>query len=147
MNVKLYKNESNNNVLNKKITLISEDNILLKDNVDVYKPIIKIKKPLLNNCNYVYIEDFKRYYYITNKKSINNDVIELSLKCDVLMSFKNDILNSKGLIIKSENLINDYINSDIYVNDVREKTRVINFKNGFNDTPEFILITAGATII
>lgn len=147
MNVKLYKNESNNNVLNKKITLISEDNILLKDNVDVYKPIIKIKRPLLNNCNYVYIEDFKRYYYITNKRSINTDVIELSLKCDVLMSFKNDILNSKGLIIKSENLINDYINSDIYVNDVREKTRVINFKNGFNDTPEFILITAGATII
>lgn len=147
MNVKLYINESNNNVLNKKITLISEDNILLKDNVDVYKPIIKIKKPLLNNCNYVYIEDFKRYYYITNKRSINTDVIELSLKCDVLMSFKNDILNSKGLIIKSENLINDYINSDIYVNDVREKTHVINFKNGFNDTPEFILITAGATII
>ena len=147
MNVKLYINESNNNVLNKKITLISEDNILLKDNVDVYKPIIKIKKPLLNNCNYVYIEDFKRYYYITNKKSINTDVIELSLKCDVLMSFKNDILNSKGLIIKSENLINDYINSDIYVNDVREKTHVINFKNGFNDTPEFILITAGATIM
>lgn len=147
MNVKLYINESNNNVLNKKITLISEDNILLKDNVDVYKPIIKIKKPLLNNCNYVYIEDFKRYYYITNKKSINTEVMELSLKCDVLMSFKNDILNSKGLIIKSENLINDYINSDIYVNDVREKTRVINFKNGFNDTPEFILITAGATII
>lgn len=147
MNIKLYINESNNNVLNKKITLISEDNILLKDNVDVYKPIIKIKKPLLNNCNYVYIEDFKRYYYITNKKSINTEVMELSLKCDVLMSFKNDILNSKGLIIKSENLINDYINSDIYVNDVREKTRVINFKNGFNDTPEFILITAGATII
>lgn len=147
MNVKLYINESNNNVLNKKITLISEDNVLLKYDVDVYKPIIKIKKPLLNNCNYVYIEDFKRYYYITNKKSINNDVIELSLKCDVLMSFKNDILNSKGLIIKSENLINNYINSDIYVNDVREKTHVINFKNGFNDTPEFILITAGATII
>lgn len=147
MNVKLYINESNNNVLNKKITLISEDNILLKYDVDVYKPIVKIKKPLLNNCNYVYIEDFKRYYYITNKKSINTDVIELSLKCDVLMSFKNDILNSKGLIIKSENLINNYINSDIYVNDVREKTRVINFENGFNDTPEFILITAGATII
>lgn len=147
MIMKLYINESNNNVLNKKITLISEDNILLKDNVDIYKPIIKIKKPLLNNCNYVYIEDFKRYYYITNKKSINNDIIELSLKCDVLMSFKNDILNSKGLIIKSENLINNYINSDIYVNDVREKTRVINFENGFNDAPEFILITAGATII
>ena len=36
---------------------------------------------------------------------------------------------------------------DIYVNDVREKTRVINFEKGFNDTPEFILITAGATII
>ena len=70
MNVKLYKNDSNNNVLNKKITLISEDNILLKYDVDVYKPIIKIKRPLLNNCNYAYIEDFKRYYYITNKKSI-----------------------------------------------------------------------------
>ena len=35
MNIKLYRNESNNNVLNKKITLINEYNILLKDNVDV----------------------------------------------------------------------------------------------------------------
>ena len=35
MNVKLYINETNNNVLNKKITLISEDDILLKYDVDV----------------------------------------------------------------------------------------------------------------
>ena len=32
-------------------------------------------------------------------------------------------------------------------NDIREKTRVINFSGGFNDSPEFVLITAGANII
>ena len=145
MNIKLYKNDSNNNVLNKKITLINEYNILLKDNVDVYRPIIKIKTELLNKCNYVFIQDFNRYYYIVNKRSINIEIIELTLECDVLMSFREHILNLKCIIDKQENinLGNKYYDDNSLISLSKEFIESYNFNNGFNENGEFILITAG----
>lgn len=145
MNVKLYINESNNNVLNKKITLINEYNILLKDNVDVYRPIIKIKTELLNKCNYVFIQDFNRYYYVVNKRSINIEIIELTLECDVLMSFREHILNLKCIIDKQENinLGNKYYDDNSLISLSKEFIESYNFNNGFNENGEFILITAG----
>lgn len=145
MNIKLYRNESNNNVLNKKITLINEYNILLKDNVDVYRPIIKIKTELLNNCNYVFIQDFNRYYYVVNKRSINIEIIELTLACDVLMSFREHILNLKCIIDKQENinLCNKYYDDNSLISLSKEFIESYNFNNGFNENGEFILITAG----
>lgn len=145
MNIKLYRNESNNNVLNKKITLINEYNILLKDNVDVYRPIIKIKTELLNNCNYVFIQDFNRYYYVVNKRSINIEIIELTLECDVLMSFREQILNLKCIIDKQENinLGNKYYDDNSLISLSKEFIESYNFNNGFNENGEFILITAG----
>lgn len=145
MNIKLYKNDSNNNVLNKKITLINEYNILLKDNVDVYRPIIKIKTELLNKCNYVFIQDFNRYYYVVNKRSINIEIIELTLECDVLMSFREQILNLKCIIDKQENinLGNKYYDDNSLISLSKEFIESYNFNNGFNENGEFILITAG----
>ena len=145
MNIKLYRNESNNNVLNKKITLINEYNILLKDNVDVYRPIIKIKTELLNNCNYVFIQDFNRYYYVVNKRSINIEIIEITLECDVLMSFREQILNLKCIIDKQENinLGNKYYDDNSLISLSKEFIESYNFNNGFNENGEFILITAG----
>ena len=145
MNIKLYRNESNNNVLNKKITLINEYNILLKDNVDVYRPIIKIKTELLNKCNYVFIQDFNRYYYVVNKRSINIEIIELTLECDVLMSFREHILNLKCIIDKQENinLGNKYYDDNSLISLSKEFIESYNFNNGFNENGEFILITAG----
>lgn len=147
MNITLYKNTSDNNVLNKKITSMGNRNVKLKSLTNIISPTLLLSGDISNDINYIYINDWKRYYYITDKTSVNNGMYEIQCRVDVLMSHKNDILNSDALVIASENLKNDYITSDIYVNDVREKTKIINFTDGFNDSPEFVLITAGATII
>lgn len=147
MNINLYINNSDNNVMNKSLTLISNKDIKLKNESNVITPVIVLKGDISNDINYVSIPEWNRYYYITDKRSLNNDIYEINCKVDVLMSHKNDILNSDALIITSENLKNNYIASDVYINDIREKTKIINFTNGFNNSPEFVLITAGATII
>lgn len=147
MNIKLYINNSDNNVLNKKISLLNELDVKLKNETDIITPYLILSGDISNNANYLYIPKWNRYYYIINKKSINNGMYEIQCKVDVLMSHKKDILNSDALIYASENLKNNYISSDIYVNDVRETTKILNFANGFNNNPEFVLITAGATII
>ena len=147
MDINFYKNTSDNNVLNKNITLISTHNIKLKDECNIMTPSILIHGDISNDINYAYIEKWSRYYYVRDKKSLNNGIYEINLTVDVLMSHKDKILESDGIIYNSENLKNNYIPSENYTNDIREKTRVINFSGGFNDSPEFVLITAGANII
>ena len=147
MNINFYKNTSDNNVLNKNITLISTHNIKLKDECNIMTPSILIHGDISNDINYAYIEKWARYYYVRDKKSLNNGIYEINLTVDVLMSHKDEILESEGIIYNSENLKNNYIPSENYTNDIREKTRVINFSGGFKDLPEFVLITAGANII
>lgn len=146
MQVTLYKNNSDNNVMNKNITLLNVKDVKLKNLTNIINPVLLLNENVSDDVNYIHIQAWNRYYYVTNKNSVSNDLCELTCRVDVLMSHKNNILNSTGLVIASENLKNDYIASDIYVNDVREKTNIINFSNGFNDNPEFVLITAGATI-
>lgn len=147
MNINFYKNTSDNNVLNKNITLISTHNIKLKDECNIMTPSILIHGDISNDINYAYIEKWGRYYYVRDKKSLNNGIYEVNLTVDVLMSHKDKILESDSIIYNSENLKNNYIPSENYTNDIREKTRVINFSGGFKDSPEFVLITAGANII
>ena len=59
--------------------------------------------------NYCYIPILKRYYFITDIVAVNNDIYQINLSCDVLMSFKNDILKQQAVIARQEN---DY-NTDL----------------------------------
>ena len=53
--------------------------------------------------NYCYIPILKRYYFITDIVAVNNDIYQINLSCDVLMSFKNDILKQQAVIARQEN--------------------------------------------
>ena len=98
MDINFYKNTSDNNVLNKNITLISTHNIKLKDECNIMTPSILIHGDISNDINYAYIEKWGRYYYVRDKKSLNNGIYEINLTVDVLMSHKDKILESDGII-------------------------------------------------
>ena len=61
------------------------------------------------NSNYAYIERFKRYYNITSVKNVRENLWQIELSVDVLMSYKDSILKLKGLIARNEYKFNDYI--------------------------------------
>lgn len=145
MNIKIYHNYSANNKLNKTISLLIEKNVKLKNETNITKPTIILKGDISNNMNYVYIPKFNRYYYIVDKKSINNEMYEIFLEVDVLMSFKEIILNLHCIIDKQQDLtnINKYYNDGSFIVSSKEFVKTINFPNGFNENGEFILITAG----
>lgn len=101
-------------VLNPVITLITTNqvdvitserhDIVTSDGDDATLPT---SDPVINNANlmfanYAYIEDFRRYYYITNITSIHNSVWQLTMRVDVLMSYKNDIYSLKALVVRNE---------------------------------------------
>ena len=148
MDINFYKNTSDNNVLNKNITLISTHNIKLKDECNIITPSILIHGDISNDINYAYIEKWGRYYYVRDKKSLNNGIYEVNLTVDVLMSHKDKILNLQCIIDKQQDLtnINKYYNDGSFIVSSKEFIETINFPNGFNNNGEFILITAGGGV-
>lgn len=103
MIVYLYNTKDDNNVLEKNLTDEKIYNIRLKNPVDIIRPSLIIESDKILLYNYAYIPEFKRYYFIENISNQSNNRYLLDLKVDVLMSFKNDILNAKGLILEDKN--------------------------------------------
>ena len=116
-----------------------------RDECSISDPVFIIESDTnFSQYNYVYISEFKRYYYITDIVSVRTKVWEIHLHVDVLMSFKREILTSHVLLSESEvTAASSYLTSDSWVAQVRRNTQVISYDNGFNDEGCYILITAG----
>ena len=105
MKITFYQNKSAPNVIPKEKTKKFERIGTLKNNTSVRNPVIQLKVADYDNarqCNYCYIADFSRYYYIDDILIINA-IIEISMTVDVLETYKEDILNSTQLIARQEN--------------------------------------------
>lgn len=144
MNLRLCINNSEKNKINKDLTAGVTLSGTLRNESNVVNPsiVINIENPTI--YNYAYIEDFKRYYFITDYISLRTGIWQINLKSDVLMSFKDSILDSSALINSTETTgKNNYLSGEQWITNVKNTTNIVNFPNGLLDTGEFILITAG----
>lgn len=145
MEIKLYKTSSPRKKLVKDLT----DGITLVGTLraqsSVMSPTFTIQDTAVVGYNYCYIPDFGRWYYINGIDALRANLYELSLGIDVLMTYAAQIRNNYAIVDKVESLgaAYNYINDGSWVNTNRMKQSIINFATGFNDTGEFILITAG----
>lgn len=107
----LYTNPTEKNRVDKSTYLryIGEIEGIFRENTSIQNPIFKISMVTPPTFNYVHIPNFERYYYVTSITSLSNNLWEIELKCDVLMSFKTDILNQTCFIKRQENEYNDYL--------------------------------------
>ena len=92
MKLEIYNNNSNNNVINKNITLVNEIYFNLKSDNSILQPILILKNYI--GGNYCYIDKFERYYFINDVRLLNGGLYELQLNIDVLMTYKNEIMNN-----------------------------------------------------
>lgn len=114
MLITFYQNQSAPNVIPKVKTKKFDKIGTLKNNTSVRNPVIQLRLADYDNarqCNYCYIEDFSRYYYIDDIRIVNA-IIEISMTVDVLESYKDDILNSTQLVARQENKKNYSIIDD-----------------------------------
>ena len=113
MRVILYNNKSDNNVVNKQIVRIKNmSNVIIKENSSIINPVFIIKNVTnqkIIKSNYLFSDDFNRYYYINNIVAINGGMFELHCSVDVLYTYKNDIKKLTTLIDRQENVFNNYI--------------------------------------
>lgn len=89
MQMVLYTNNSDNRTLSKSLTEISTVEMTLKNDTDIMNPVIILSGGYLPPAaNYAYISTLSRYYYITGQRIIPGKMLEITLKEDVLMSWR-----------------------------------------------------------
>lgn len=145
MELNLYYNTSDNRTINKSLTPGLTISGNLREESSIIKPIITIKSDNVIRENYAYIPETQRYYYITNKESVRMGIWKLHMEVDPLMSFKRDILALSVVVSKQSAITNgdEYIDDGSLVTDNQLFKTVYKFADGFNDTAQYILITAG----
>lgn len=144
MKIRLYHNSSENNVIGKTLSYIIELDGNLRNSSDITNPIIMITSDTKPNANYAYIDSFNRFYFISEITAYRSNSFILKLKVDVLESYKEQIKKLKVVLSGTENIGKSmYLNSDIWIRNVKDKTDIITFPNGLSENGEFILITAG----
>lgn len=142
--LKLYQTTDDENVINKTLNHMKDFNIKFKNQFSIISPEIKLRITdnfEITECNYAYISDFKRYYFITNIQLISDDIYVISLECDVLESFKEDILNSYVKINRALNE-GDYIQIS-NITDLRKEMEMYYSNVTLNSEKTLILTTMG----
>lgn len=148
--IKHYINISATNVVDKELQVQTPDLIgTLRSGTSIIDPVILVQASSpgfhANNSNYIYVEEFKRYYYITNIISVNTGLWELHCHVDVLMSYKEQIRAQIAIVARQETKYNLYLDDGIFMTYQNPKIQTKVFSNPTPfETQEFVLIVAGS---
>lgn len=145
MQMILYNNKSDIREVRKNIgTLATLNNVYCKDDTDVVNPVI-ILDAVPSNCNYAKINEFNRYYVLTDVVHVDR-LIETHWHVDVLMSFLPSLKNEQCIVKRSASLYDMYLKDDETYLESYTKTHIIPFPDGFDkDRQEFVLAVVGNT--
>lgn len=141
MELKFYKQAATPNRVDKSgyLTEIgSLSGVILKADTNLMRPTFILKtSPLVYNSNYLYNTFTKRYYYIRTITAMSGGRISIDCDIDVLFTYKNEILNSSGWVVRSGSVSTTEDNYDMLHNDLPFRqdfdTLGLDFSNG--DSP------------
>lgn len=145
MEVQFFHNASDDRVINKVLVGGATFVGVPRDELDVMNPIIRFENEEIFRYNYAYIPELQRYYVVNSINAFREGVWDVTMAVDVLMSFRGDIMALPVIVDKQSMPENgdEYIDDGSLVTDNVMFTRLHEFESGFNDYPEYILITAG----
>ena len=146
MQIKLYKNLSEVNTIGKTLTEESVRNGTLKDGCSVLSPSVVLTGENLSVFNYAYIPQFSRYYFIKEITSVKSGLWEISMRVDVLETYKDSIKANTAIIKRQEKIWDMYINDEKFKAESTNKTATIMFPQNHFNTVNFILTVAGSPI-
>lgn len=104
LDMNLYHNNAEQNRLDKTNFLenVSTLNGYLRDKTSITNPSIIIEMNDFPTFNYVYLPKFNRYYYVTNIISIATNLWQIDMHVDVLMSYRDEILDTECIIERNQ---------------------------------------------
>lgn len=108
MIIELCKTVDNPNVVNKDFQVIKQVDIIFRHATNNKSPLLILHRSNLDGVNYVHIPTFKRFYFIGGMQQLNNTLTEVQLKTDLLMTYKQEIMNTE-MVITATNKPSDLV--------------------------------------
>lgn len=119
MTINLYNTSSAPNALTKALSAPSVHDGAVRGEINVVRPVVDIVGNI-HGYNYAEIPDFdNRKYFIEEMKIVRDGITRVSLKCDVLGSFHDDII-ALPAIAKRVGTETDYLLYSPYIPDPRQ---------------------------
>lgn len=142
----LYSTKSGANVINKTLENPLNVDIIARSDFDIINPEIKlsmIAEVNFNDYNYLHIPYLNRYYFINEITAVNREIFLFECECDVLESYKDDILLSNARFNRSIKT-GDYLNAELNQN-VKADISTYQSNKTFTGEPTLILSTVGSS--
>lgn len=116
MNVTLIVNNSDRKCINKSLDVkLSGINARAKEPCDILRPVIKLQKETVAQAgvsyakiNYLYIEEFGRYYFVDKVSIEPGGLLVFDASVDVLYTYRKGLLATQFEVIRSSSLYSKY---------------------------------------
>ena len=144
MELKLYAVNDGENVITKTMTLKTTMEINLKRDVDIINPRLILIPNLptgFSGINYAEIPELNRYYFVNSITNISATLWQLDLSCDVLETYKADILASKARLYRNLKA-GDYFDTALESSHITTVAKYASNK-GISDSETLIMTTVG----
>ena len=122
MQVTFYKTTDNKNVINKVLTNPLTINLNIKEDNPDYAPVLKMVTDV-TGYNYCHIPFFKRFYFV-DRVERKGQIILVGLSCDVLETYKDDILASNARF-KRNLKTGDYMSVNIDKSELKTVQKIV----------------------
>lgn len=146
LTVTLYNSASPVEKIGKTLTSGGTYSCSLKDTTSILNPVLIIRtSDPVYNYNYLYIQEFGRYYFINDIKSVNNNVWEISAHVDVLETYKSAILANSAVIKRQASQYNLYLDDPDFHAYNYERIQTLQFpQNSFSKLLNYVLVVNGS---
>lgn len=127
-------------------TDVSTHTFTLKDGCSIDAPVVSFSAAanIAATVNYAHIPDFGRYYWIRDRKSLVNGVVELTLESDPWESFQTQLKACPATITRSaqRTKANAYLSDEHFIGLVPKEYVTLQFPNELTDF-SYVLMTVG----
>lgn len=138
----IYYNSSENNKLDKDLSLVLSTSVMFKENTDLIDPyIILDTSDDLTGCNYMKLHD--KYYYIQSVECLPGNMYGIKGHVDVLMTYRDQIRNQTALVSRNLNAYNRFLKDERIQLNAYEQVKTLKFSSGFSKTMQYYLVTIG----
>ena len=141
MKIKFWKRLSSDNNMHVDPTIsapILDLDGTLREGTSIITPEIVFESDeKILTCNYCYIQEFSRYYFVKDIQPLTNRIWKVSLNVDVLNSYKDYILSQTGFIERCDGTFNP---------DIEDKERDFEIEEEYEFIKTSDIMREGATI-
>jgi len=149
MNISIAVTSDDEHKVHKNLSILGSYTGSLKEDCDMEQPSIMVQVPegTIQQANYAAISaggELPRtyYYFIKDKVMHRTGIVELTLECDYLMTFENEIRNLVCTVDRNEKEANAYLIDNEYKILAYDNIVTKTFPNALNDE-SMILLAVG----